>query len=215
MQIYVVNFSMDSGNKQLSSADQDEYTRMIHYRFGKKERAAINRLRGRYRQPALAKAVCFHGIYLCTDELVADLQEAAQRADAELKQIHPQLSARVHLVPIDVDQVHKGELYGEIMATIRSQIMNEVLSKIDTILEKGYAPGQLPPKTRKMMLNLVERLRLINIMRDEKLDAELDRIHQHIVDETYTELRESLSDDIETLQREIEVSQSPERVLML
>jgi hypothetical protein len=185
--VYIVQVVMSSPNHILESKEIDDITQETVYKFKKDTRNKINAIRMRQKAPIFNNALDFYGLHLCRDDQIQKIQQAITEANTELEAIDRSLGASVVFIPLNIHEVRRGELYGQVIAAIRFRILSEVIERIEDKV------GQLPKQSLEAMKNLIERMRAVNVLNDPEVDKKLNEIRDKI-----------LSQDVETLRKDLE-----------
>ena len=127
MGLFLVKPCITSENRQKGIEEEDEYTIKIYYKFDRKTRDKIRKIRQNTRYIVLDRLVKFEeGIYIGTDEHIKRIMPAIRKADEELKKIHPSLGASLKLFPLDENKIKKGQIYQEFVFALYQKIMEEL-----------------------------------------------------------------------------------------
>jgi hypothetical protein len=212
MQVYIVNFTMASANRQLKTEDhRDKNSKEIYFSYTEEQRKKIQNIRHKYRVPALANYTFdFPGdrfgqsIRLCKHEYVPLIEAMAREANTELQEIDRSLIAFVEFLPLDLEAAKKGTVYGSILNAIRERVLDSILKKISEVVDRGNE--ELKPATKEMLLKLVDKMRQINVLEDEEIDRRLTEIRDQIDREVLAPLKVNLEQELETVQQAIDAS---------
>ena len=212
MQVYIVNFTMASANRQLKTEDhREKNSKEIYFTYTEEQRKKIQNIRHKYRVPALANYTFdFPGdrfgqsIRLCKEEYVPLIDAMAMEAHNELQTIDKSLIAFAEYLPLDLEKARKGTVYGSILNAIRERILDNVLKKVSEVV--GRDSDNLKPATKEMLLKLVDKMRQINVLEDDEIDRRLDEIRDQIDREVLVPLKADLEQELETVQQAIDAS---------
>jgi hypothetical protein len=198
MSIYVVKLRMSSDSVIDSSRSIDEYTREVRYRFDVEMRRKIANVRNKYRALAYRDAVDFYGLYLVSGDKVPEIREVVKAADAEMKEISPDLYASLVEIPLDDEVIKKGKLYEQIYYAILAQMSREILDHIKKL--RSEEPNK---RTRKTLLKLIESFENLNIIGDERISRRVEEL-KGIVDMRIEEIKDTIMSDLDYVLGEIE-----------
>ena len=73
--LYIVKTRMSSPNYILYSEEIDDMTSQYTYKFNKETRQQISAIRGRYHKPVYEGTANFHGLYICQEKHMKELQD--------------------------------------------------------------------------------------------------------------------------------------------
>jgi len=212
MQVYIVNFTMASANRQIKTEDhRDKNSKEIYFSYTEEQRKKIQNIRHKYRVPALANYTFdFPGdrfgqsLRLCKEEYVPLIDAMATEAHNELQTIDKSLIAFAEYLPLDLERARKGTVYGSILNAIRERILDNILKRVSEVV--GRDSDNLKPATKEMLLKLVDKMRQINVLEDDEIDRRLDEIRNQIDREVLVPLKADLEQELETVQQAIDAS---------
>lgn len=114
-----------------------------------------------------------------------------------MEAIRPGLTANVRLIPIQSASTTEGELYEQIIASVRHQIYGDLFKRLQEVINMGK--DKMLPKTKKSLIDKIENMRKANILNDPQIDQELDRFLKVVETEILTPLVKELDESINSL----------------
>lgn len=191
LRVFVVQTEFASPNRIDDSKEITDMRRQIDFTYPKEIRNRIGAIREMYMKQIRNSTVDFPPhhklpLRLCNEAQREDIRGIVQKADKEFQKLDKALHAEVIFLELNIHDVKRGELYGQVNAAIRYRIISEVIEKI------GEKVGQLPEKSRQAMFNLIDRMRIINILGDKEIESQLNTIRDKI-----------MTQDIETVKSEL------------
>lgn len=202
--LYVVTKFVSSPNQLANSIEIDEYNKNLTFRFDKKTRQAISRIRMRFMSPIYQNTLEFHKLHICNEEQAKFIESKFREADAEMKKIHESLVAQVQFFPLDMDEMRRGGLYRGVVNAVKCRVYKDTFDKMENFLSNRK--DKLPKKSKVAMMRMVDNLRAINIIDDEEIDKQLDDIERQINDESIIDLRDDMFDRWHAVEAEIEAA---------
>ena len=196
--IYIIRAEMSSPERGEEARMIDDNTKEIKYAFPKSVRQKIERVRNKYKNLLYEKTVNFYGLQMIDDRKVEEIRKIVSEADRELREIDPSLSARYILVPVSEEAIEKGELYTKILYAIQYQICKEVFQRVKDL--KSDTPRKV---TKESIRDMLERMRELNILGDERIDRLIDGISR-MLDMRTEEIKKAILEELEWLERELE-----------
>jgi len=197
--IYIVRVEMSSPERVEEARMIDDNTKEIRYAFPKSVRQKIERVRNKYKNLLYGITVNFYGLQMIDDRKVEEIRKIVSEADRELREIDASLSARYILVPVSEEAIEKGELYTKILYAIQYQICKEVFQRVKDL--KSDTPRKV---TKESIRDMLERMRELNILGDEKIDRLIDSISK-MLDMRTEEIKRAILEELEWLERELEL----------
>ena len=199
LKIYIVGLQMSSPNVIEHSEMIDEDTKEIKYKYPKSVRTKIERVRNKYRGEFYSRTVSFYGVMQLTNEDgLKHLREIVKEADKEMKDIKPELYAKLVAIPVDERHVEEGELYNKILYAIQYQIIRTIFNRI-----KGLKSDEPQDRTKESIKEMLEKLRTLNIIKDDRVDHLLDSI-ENMLDMKTEEIKKNMLEELEYLEKELE-----------
>ncbi|MHC1625208.1 MAG: hypothetical protein ACXQS2_04350 [Methermicoccaceae archaeon] len=199
LRIYIVGLQMSSPNVIESSEMIDENTKEIKYKYPKSVRTKIERVRNKYRTEFYDRTVSFYGVMqLTNEEGLEELRELVKEADKEMKEIMPELYAKLVAIPVDERYVEEGELYRKILYAIQYQIIKSIYNRI-----KGLKSEEPQERTKESIREMLEKLRALNIIRDDRVDQLIASIEQ-MLDMKTEEIKKTMLEELNFLEQELE-----------
>jgi hypothetical protein len=195
LRAFVVQTEFASPNRIDNSEEVTEMRRAIDYTYPKLTRNKIGAIREYYMKQIRSCTVDFPPhhkapLRLCNESQKNDIRALVKLADEEFQKIDKILHAEVLFLELNIHDVQRGELYGQVIAAIRYRIISEVIEKI------GEKVGQLPEKSQKAMLNLIDRMKTINILGDKEVDDQLESIREKIMTQDIATVKSELFADL-------------------
>lgn len=192
--IYVVRTKMSSPNHIENTQEIDELNVQQTFKYAKKVRQEIGRVRGRHKTAIDERTLNFEGLPLCNDEAKEFIQERINLADEEYKEISPYLGANVTFIPLDMDAIHKGELYSRVLSAIWYRVYKDAIEQMSDVIEKRG--DELPVRSKNALLKMCNRLRGMNIADDKNIDKLINEIQKSIEDEAIAPMVEYLDAEL-------------------
>ena len=190
-QLYVISTRVSSEFKIERSEELSDREKKITWLYEKEKRNNIHKIRASIYGPRERYSLDFYKLRLVNDEGKKALKEAYAKANEELKEIDPSLKAEIEFLPLDISQIARGNLYEQIIGSIKYQVFSKVFQRIDGLTRDG-GKDNLPEKTKKSLKNLVDHCRNLNITRDEEIDIQIEKIAKMIEEESLIPLRDDL-----------------------
>jgi len=184
--VFIVQVVMSSQNQTLGSQEIGDTQVLVDFKHKKETRQRIAAIRMKFKKPIYKDALNFYGIYLCNESQTKSMQESIVEANKELQEIDKSLHASVVFIPINIHEVERGELYGQVIAAIRYRILSDVIGKIE---DKA---GQLNKQSKDAMARMIKRLKTVNVLNDPEIDNRLDEILERILKEDVEVVRKDL-----------------------
>jgi hypothetical protein len=190
-QIYIVRTRMSSPNHTEKSEEVNEMSSLIYYRWNRDTRRRIQATRMRFKGPIYQNTVSFYGLHLCSEEQMAAITDRVAGADAAMKEIHPDLGADVTFIPLDVAEIGRGALYGQIADAIRAQIHDRTFKRLEKVtLDENNA---LTPRTKASIRKMLDQMAALNILGDQDVAARIAEIRKRIEDDAILPLKGELA----------------------
>lgn len=193
--VFVVQTQYASPNRIDKSMEISEMKREIDYTYSKKVRNMISVIRERFMKQIREKTVDFppewdRPLHLCNEAQKEEMRELTQEAEKQFQALSDKLHAQVVFLELNIHDVQRGELYGQVIAAIRYKIMYEIIEKI------GEKSGQLPDRNKTAMMKLIDRLKYVNVLDDPEVDFQLKSIREKILTEDLTAVKAELTKDL-------------------
>lgn len=176
----------------------DDRTREITLKYDKETREKIASVRNKYKRLAYRDVVHFHGLNLVADEKVPEIREIVAEADKEMKDISPELYAKLIEIPIGEEVIQEGKLYEQIYYAILAQMSREILNHVKKL--KSDVPTE---RTRKNLLKLINSFERLNIIGDERINEKIKEL-KGIVDMRIEDMKNTIMNDLDYVLGEIE-----------
>ncbi|NCB43760.1 MAG: hypothetical protein EOM59_14255 [Clostridia bacterium] len=190
-QLYVISTRVSSEFKIEKSEVLSDKEKKITWLYEKEMRNKIHSIRAMVYGPRERYSLNFYKLRLVNDEGKTALKEAYSKVNLELKEIDPSLKAEIEFMPLDISMIAKGNLYEQIIGSIKYQVFSKIFQRIDSLTRDG-GKDNLPANTKKSLKNLVEHCRNLNVTRDEDIDLQIEKIAKMIEEEALIPLRDDL-----------------------
>lgn len=190
-QLYVISTRVSSEFKIEKSEVLSDKEKKITWLYEKEMRNKIHSVRAMVYGPRERYSLNFYKLRLVNDDGKKALAEAYATANEELKKIDPTLKAEIEFLPLDLSMIAKGNLYEQIIGSIKYQVFSKVFQRIEKLTADG-GKDKLPENTKKSLRNLVEHCRNLNVTRDQEIDSQIEKISKMIEEEALIPLRDDL-----------------------
>jgi hypothetical protein len=190
-QLYVISTRVSSEFKIEKSEVLSDKEKKITWLYEKEMRNKIHSVRAMVYGPRERYSLNFYKLRLVNDDGKKALAEAYATANEELKKIDPSLKAEIEFLPLDLSMIAKGNLYEQIIGSIKYQVFSKVFQRIEKLTADG-GKDKLPENTKKSLRNLVEHCRNLNVTRDQEIDSQIEKISKMIEEEALIPLRDDL-----------------------
>lgn len=190
-QLYVISTRVSSEFKIEKSEVLSDKEKKITWLYEKEMRNKIHSVRAMVYGPRERYSLNFYKLRLVNDDGKKALAEAYATANEELKKIDPTLKAEIEFLPLDLSMIAKGNLYEQIIGSIKYQVFNKVFLRIERLTADG-GKDKLPENTKKSLRSLVEHCRNLNVTRDQEIDTQIEKIAKMIEEEALIPLRDDL-----------------------
>lgn len=197
MKLYVATVRMSVANRVEYERTIDDMTKEIKLAFPKYIRDKIEAVRRKYKNQLYDNTVNFYGLHLVDDEMKQRVKEIVEEADRELKEIDASLSAKVVFIPISEKEVEEAELYNKILYAIQYQILKEVHQRV-----KDLKSPTLRGTSRKAIKEMLEDMRKLNIINDDRIDLLIRKIEQMLTMKT-EEIKKTIMEELEYIEKEL------------
>ncbi len=193
--VFVVQTQYASQNRIDKSIEISDMKREIDYTFSKKVRRMIGVIRERSMKQLRAKTVDYppewdRALHLCNESQKEEITNLTRTADKQFQALSPELHAQVVFLELNIHEIQRGDLYGQVISAIRFKIMHEIIKKI------GEKVGQLPAKNKDAMIKLIKRLKYVNVLNDPEVDSQLKSIQEKILTEDIAAVKAELTKDL-------------------
>jgi len=196
--VYIIKTHMSSPNHIDNSTELDDLNIQQTYKFTKKTRQEIARVRMRHKTAIDERSLNFQGLRLCNEESRGFIEERIELADGEYKEVSEYLGATVLFIPLDMDEVNKGEMHSQVMASIWYRVYKDAFERMQEVIEmKGDA--ELPLRSKNALLRMCERLRGMNVMGDSNVEKLIDDIQNSIEADALAPMAEYLDTELSRL----------------
>ena len=193
--VFVVQTNYASPNRIDKSIEITDMKREIDYTYSKKVRNMISVIREQNMKQIREKTVDFppewdRPLHLCNEAQKDEIKNLTKTADKQFQVLSSSLHAQVVFLELNIHDVQRGELYGQVISAIRYKIMYEIIEKI------GEKVGQLPDRNKDAMMKLIERLKYVNVLNDPEVDFQLKSIREKILAEDIAAVKAELTKDL-------------------
>ena len=197
--IHIVALTMSSPNRVLDSKETNEgMTLEVNYLFKKQTRKDIAAIRTLYKKPIYKECLDFYGLfYMCKESQKPAIIEANETADKKLKEIDGTLGSSLMFIALDMTEATKGEMYQKILNAIEFQILSDLAEKLEKVAKTKT--GQLPERSQKAMLSMIDKLKAINVMNDANIEKKLQDIKEKIENNDLEALKNGFTKELEGL----------------
>ena len=114
-----------------------------------------------------------------------------------MQAIRPGLTATVRIIPVHSASTSEGELYDQIIASVRHQIYGDLFIRLQEVIAMGKE--KMLPKTKQSLIDKIEKMRQANILNDPEIDRELNRFLQVVDTEILLPLVQELDQNMDML----------------
>ncbi|MFA5136975.1 MAG: hypothetical protein WC489_06340 [Patescibacteria group bacterium] len=115
----------------------------------------------------------------------------------EIKDVVASLHADVMFIPLDFQQIFKGSLYAQIGDAINYQVYSGLFTRMEKMLKRTEEGKDLPERSRKALIRMVDNLKNINVTGDEDIEKKLEEFKAQIERGEIKELAESLKNELD------------------
>lgn len=205
--VYIVQTHMSSSNHIDGSTELDELNVQQTYKFTKSVRQEIARIRMRHRAAIDDRTLSFQSLRLCDGESRKFIEERIAIADKEYKKVSAYLGASVMFIPLDMDEVHKGELHSQVMAALWYRVYKDAFDRMRDVIEKN-GNNVLPVRSKNALLRMCDHLRGVNVMMDKNVEKLIDDIQKSIEADALEPMVEYLDGELSRLTGKNQASSS-------
>jgi len=114
-----------------------------------------------------------------------------------MEAISPGLTASVRLIPVQSASTTEGELYEQIIASVRHQIYGDLFKRLQEVIAMGK--DKMLPKTKQSLIDKIEKMRQANILNDPEIEKEINGFLQVVETEVLTPLVQELDANMNLL----------------
>jgi len=115
----------------------------------------------------------------------------------EANNLIPKLGAQAKFLPLDLNQIFKGSLYGQITDSIKYQVYSGMFARMETMLKRTEEGKELPERSRNALIKVIESMRSINVTKDENIYKQLDAFKAQIEKGELKEVAASLKAELD------------------
>lgn len=185
--LYICVFRASSPNKQISSRDIDDTDRLIRFAYTKDVRREISRIRAHITLVQRTYTIPFYGIYIAREDVLPTIREKMEFIDGEFKRIDPLLYANCDFIPL-AREIRENEVYTRLSQAVYTVIFGGLFERIAKLIEKG----ELPKKSKKSLLNLLESLKSVNLFDDIEINNKINEFIEKISNDNLNGVFEEL-----------------------
>lgn len=224
IQLYIIKTKISNENFVLESKDVNDKQKLFTYKFAKETRDKIKAIRMKHKSPIYNSTLDFYGLHVCGDDSRPFIQKAIDAAEVDFKTLRmeyiqklmvnapetgqiinqetadklvPHLGAKVLFIPLDFQQIFKGNIYGQISDAIQYQVYSGLFARMETMLKRTEEGKELPERSRNALIKMVDSLNSINVTKDENITQKLADIRSKIVDGNLKEVAASLKQELD------------------
>lgn len=179
--LYVVGLSLSSGffvNKSEKYLDENAVKKW--YKYQEEERKKIGAVRQSVNVVVDAGCARYFGLKIANNEAKRQITEAVLKADVEMKKIDITLKAEVEFVQLPGDSFTSGSMLDKLTGQIRTQILEVAIKKIEDKIKKNSDSGILPEGMKETLRKALERVKAVNVIGDEGINAQIDAMKERI-----------------------------------
>jgi hypothetical protein len=196
-EVYQIWIHMGSANKVKGRETIDEFKVIIDHKYPQKVRREIQALRQEINRMTDNSCIKYYSAKFTNGLGLNQLRDACQRIDREMKQIDPTLYCEIKAKKEVFGVKQNMTFYDELTSGLRDQIINTMLKRVETIIERS-PEGSLKPKTRDSLIKMFEQMKGLNIVQSPEVNQEIDQMKQKILSSTIKEIRDDLLEILET-----------------
>jgi len=193
--LYIVRTAFSSENQRVSTEVIDDQTEKITLRWTPEVRKAIGAVRNKYRHQILAPCLNFYGLFVVRDKDRESVSQLAEKADAEMRKISPELSAKVTFLSLYVEKEAQGEVYQQVLGAIQGRIYTELLGRLRELAKLPEVPKQ----SRTALLKLCDKLLVWNVLDDPDIVKTLEDIKLQISNDIFKPVMVDLEKELADL----------------
>lgn len=224
IQLYIIKTKISNENYVLESKDVNDKQKLFTYKFAKETRDRIKAIRMRYKSPIYNGTLDFYGLRVCGDSSKPNIQKAIDAAEVDFKKLRaeyiekliaeapekgevinqstaealvPHLGASVMFIPLDFQQIFKGNLYSQITDAIQYQVYSGMFARMENMLKRTEQGKELPERSRNALIKMVENLKSINVTKDEDINKRLEDYKARITKGEIAEVAASLKQELD------------------
>lgn len=225
IQLYIIKTKISNENYVLESKDVNDKQKLFTYKFAKETRDKIKAIRMKHKSPIYNGTLDFYGLRVCSDAAKSVIQKAIDAAEVDFKTLRteyivkviaeapergevinqataealvPHLGASVMFIPLDFQQIFKGNLYSQITDAIQYQVYSGLFQKMENMLKRTAEGKELPERSRNALIKTCETLKSINVTQDEDINKRLEGYKEQITKGELAEVAASLKQELDT-----------------
>jgi hypothetical protein len=225
IQLYIIKTKISNENYVENSKDVNDKQKLFTYKFAKDTRDRIKAIRMKHKSPIYNGTLDFYGLRVCSDAAKPIIQKAIDAAETDFKTLRseyitkliaeapgkgevfsiqtaeslvPHLGASVMFIPLDFQQIFKGNLYSQITDAIQYQVYSGLFQKMENMLKRTAEGKELPERSRNALIKTCETLKSINVTQDENINKRLEGYKTQITKGELAEVAASLKQELDT-----------------
>lgn len=193
--LYIVRTLFSSENARESTEAIDDMSEKIVFRWQPEVRTAIAKVRNTYRHQITAPCLNFYGLFVIKDKDREAVAQIAEKADAEMKKINPELSAHVNFLVLYCESEATGEVYQQVLSAISGRVYSELLGRLRELCKLP----EIPKQSRTALLKLVEKIKVWNVLDDPSITDTLANIKLQIENDIFAPVMADLEKELADL----------------
>ncbi|DAC71797.1 MAG TPA: hypothetical protein DSN98_08510 [Thermoplasmata archaeon] len=193
--LFVMQLNMSSPYFLERSEVIDDKTKKLFYKFPSDKRKQIQAIRQSVNVQRDAGSARFYGLYIVNELGKKQLESALTKADHEMKQVDITLKAEGMFMELSSTALSEGNMFDAMVGQIKNQILEVALKRIEDTIKRNEGSAQgLPLKTKNALIRMLEKTKMINVIRDESIDGRIEEMKAKILSEDITSLRDEILD---------------------
>lgn len=174
-----------------------ENAKKLFYKYSPETRREIQAIRQNINVHADACSAKFFGLKIANELAKQQMTDLLKQADHDMKQIDVTLGAGAVFIKMSSTALTTGNLFDQMVGQIREQIHEVVLKRIEKTIERQKG-GQLSDKTKKALLSMLDKLKAINVVEDETIEARIETMKTMIEANEIVTLRDEILEIFES-----------------
>lgn len=206
--IYIVSIEMSSPNRIVNTHEIDTFNTTTRYLYDKPKRRQIGAIRARYKMIQYDACLRVFTLYVCKESVRTRIISTIEKADRDMKQVDPNLYARVLFFPLSRESIRESEMYDQLNSAIRTQVYGTLFERLQEVTKKSG----IPRRSVDALLNMCDQLRDINVLDDSEISARIADIREKIKNKMFSPIMTELSAEIEKLESPftyVEIDETP------
>lgn len=193
--LYIVRTLFSSENARESTTAIDDMSEKVVFKWAPEIRKAIAGVRNTYRHQITAPCLNFYGLFVIKDRDREAVSQLAEKADAEMRKINSELSARVTFLPLYVEESTLGEVYQGVLGAIQGRIYTELLGRLRELAKLE----EVPKVSRTALLRLCDKLQAWNVLEDQTVTETISSIKLQIQNDIFKPVMMDLEKELADL----------------